>query len=68
ETIVAAPARVARIVAKTADYTLIASDSGTIFTNQGAAGAVNFTLPALASIDAAFRAEFFCEAGQTITV
>jgi hypothetical protein len=34
------------IVAKTANYTVTAADSGAYFTNLGAAGNVNFTLPA----------------------
>lgn len=36
-------------VAKTADYTVLASDNGTLFTTTGAAGAVVFTLPARAA-------------------
>lgn len=35
-------------IAKTADYTLVAADNGRLFTNTGAAGAVVFTLPAIA--------------------
>jgi hypothetical protein len=42
-----------RVIAKTADYTILdpytatgGDASGTIFTNRGAAGTVNFTLPA----------------------
>lgn len=38
----------ARVVAKTAAYTVLANDSGTIFTNQGATASVTFTLPATA--------------------
>lgn len=34
-------------LAKTADYTVVASDNGTVFETTGAAGAVTFTLPAL---------------------
>ncbi len=32
-------------VAKTAAYTVLSSDSGTVFTNRGASGSVTFTLP-----------------------
>ena len=39
--------RVQREVAKTADYTIVAADNGTLFTNTAAAGAVEFTLPAI---------------------
>lgn len=53
-------------VAKTADYMVVEADSGKMFTNQGAAGAVNFTLPT--TIKAGFRAKFYCETNQTITV
>ncbi len=38
-----------REVAKTADYTVVAADAGTLFTTLGASGALNFTLPALAA-------------------
>lgn len=34
-------------VAKTADYTVVAADNGTVFETTGASGAVSFTLPAL---------------------
>jgi len=37
-----------RVVAKTADYTVLAAESGTFFTTEGATAAVNFTLPAFA--------------------
>lgn len=57
-----------RTVAKTADYTVLAADNGTLFTNQGAAGAVVFTLPALADITVGWSASFFIEADQTVTV
>lgn len=33
-------------LAKTADYTVLATDNGTTFTNRGATGAVVLTLPA----------------------
>lgn len=51
--------------AKTADYTITIADRGKIFTNGGATGAVNFTLPA---ITAGFWCEIFADADQTITV
>lgn len=35
------------VVAKTTDYTVLASDSGRTLTTRGAAGTVAFTLPAL---------------------
>jgi hypothetical protein len=44
-----------QVVSKTADYPLVATDSGTSFDNTGAAGSVNFTLPAVASSKG-----FFC--------
>jgi len=36
------------VVAKTASYTVKASESGTLFTTLGATGAITFTLPAVA--------------------
>jgi len=38
----------ANVVAKTADYTVLATESGTIFTTEGTTANVNFTLPAAA--------------------
>lgn len=37
-----------RVVPKTADYTVVAADHGTLFTTAGAGAAVDFTLPAIA--------------------
>lgn len=54
-----------RVVAKTADYTVLAADNNTVFTNKGAAGAVNFTLPTLAR---GLRYTFFVEADQNVTI
>lgn len=53
------------VVAKTADYTVVAGDNNRIFTTRGAAGAVNFTLPTLAK---GLRFRFFNEADQNMTV
>lgn len=36
-------------VSKTANYTILSTDNGTLFDNTGAAGAVTFTLPAIAN-------------------
>lgn len=52
-------------VAKTADYTVDDSDSGTLFTNTGALGAVIFTLPA---IEAGLYFEFLAVADFGLTV
>jgi hypothetical protein len=52
-------------LAKTADYTIVAADNNRLFTNTGAAGAVNFTLPTLA-VGLAF--EFQVVAAQNVTV
>lgn len=54
-----------KVVAKTADYTVLAADNDTIFTNRGASGAVVFTLPTLAR---GLHYRFYSEAAQTITV
>jgi len=37
------------VVAKTASYTVLATESGTVFTTSGSAGAVVFTLPTAAA-------------------
>lgn len=54
-----------RLVAKTADYTITAADHGTTFTNYGAAGAVNFTLPTIAT---GLKFDFLVLANQNVTV
>jgi hypothetical protein len=54
-----------RVIAKTADYTVLSTDNNTIFTNKGATGAVNFTLPTIAK---GLRFRFFVEADQTLTL
>lgn len=53
-------------VAKTADYTVLATDVGKLFTTTGAGGAVNFTLPALAAGLGPF--EFLNTVNQNMTV
>jgi hypothetical protein len=52
-------------VAKTANYTILKGDAGTIFTNSGAGGAVTFTLPA---VTAGMKFNFIVVAAQTLTV
>jgi hypothetical protein len=58
------------VVVKTGDYTIDTADipSGTIFTNRGAAGAVNFTLPAPTRALEGVYYDFIGVADQTITV
>jgi len=53
------------VVAKTANYTVTAADNNTIFTNQGASGAVVFTLPTIAK---GLRYRFYGEAAQNISI
>lgn len=53
------------ITAKTADYTVVANDSNRLFTNAGASGAVNFTLPTAA---AGLTYTFYIDASQTLTI
>lgn len=55
-----------KIAAKTANYTVVAADCGTLFTNTGATGAVTFTLPAETNTGLWF--EFMVTAGQNVTV
>ncbi len=56
------------VTAKTADYTVVAADNGTLFTTVGAAGAVNFALPAIAAVAPGWSATFFNEVDQNNTV
>lgn len=61
---VAPGAPIAEVI-KTTDYTVVAADNGKLFTNEGAAGAVNFTLPTVA---AGYRFWFKSVADQNLTV
>jgi hypothetical protein len=54
-----------RVVPKTANYTLDATDHGTLFTNEGATGAVTFTLPMPRR---GYRVGFYIVANQNITI
>ena len=50
---------------KTADYTVLASESGTFFNNRGATAAITFTLPAFAD---GLNYLFYAAADLAITV
>lgn len=54
------------VVSKTADYTVLESDTGADFDNLGASGTVEFTLPATPKLG--LRYKFSDVAGQTVTV
>lgn len=56
-----------KVAAKTADYTVVKGDSGTVFHTRGAAGAVIFTLPA-ASGNNGMVVWIYNAADQNITV
>jgi len=55
----------ATITAKTTGYSVLGTDAGTIFTNTGAGGGVNFTLP---TASAGLQYIFYRDANQTITI
>tara|TARA_R100001086_G_C11847533_1_gene260534 strand:+ start:4036 stop:4854 length:819 start_codon:yes stop_codon:yes gene_type:complete len=54
------------VIAKTGDYTVLEADHDVLFSNTGAAGAVNFTLPATAK--EGLRYGFYVTADQDVTV
>lgn len=54
-----------KTVAKTANYTVLAADNNTLFTNAGASGAVTFTLP---TVGRGYHFWFYVEADQSVTV
>jgi hypothetical protein len=56
------------VVPKTADYTLTAADVNCLFTTQGAAGAVVFTLPAPSVAYLGGKFGFFNEVNQNMTI
>ena len=53
------------VTAKTTSYSVLSGDSGTFFTNTGAAGTVNFTLP---TASAGFWCSVYTDAVQTVTI
>ena len=55
------------VIAKTSNYTVLEGDNGTFFTNLGAAGAVTFTLPAVANCKGQ-RYGFYVAADQNVIV
>lgn len=63
--LVGSPSSYPVVEAKTADYTIVLRDNNKTFTNQGAAGAVVFTLPTCA---VGLRFRFFVEANQNVTI
>jgi hypothetical protein len=55
-------------VAKTASYLVKATDHGLCFTNEGAGGAIVFTLPPVATVSDGWNIEVLVVADQTVTV
>ena len=55
-------------VAKTANYTVLHTDTGTLFTNRGAGGSVTFTLPTPGTEANGLVYEFETVAAQAIVV
>jgi hypothetical protein len=55
------------VQSKTANYALVAADTGSYFDNTGAAGSVTFTLPAVAT-SKGFTAYFFCVVNQPFII
>lgn len=53
-------------LAKTTSYTIVAADTGTTFTNAGAAGSVTFTLPASPTLGESNS--FMLSAAQTVII
>lgn len=56
------------VTAKTSNYTVVAADSGTIFTNTGAGGTVTFTLPTSATAGSGWHCWILVTAAQTVAV
>lgn len=55
-----------RVMAKTANYTVLEADNNTLFTNRGATGGVTFTLPATPKLG--LRYGFYVVADQDLKV
>lgn len=54
-----------QVVNKTSNYTVVTGERGAFYTNAGAAGSVNFTLPTAA---ANLVYNFYVDAAQTVTI
>jgi hypothetical protein len=54
-----------QVLAKTANYSVAAAEQNALYTNSGAAGSVNFTLPTAA---AGLTYSFYIDAAQTLTI
>ena len=57
-----------RLQHKTAAYTMVRDDIGTVFTNFGASGAVTFTTPKFTEVFDGWTCKVFVAADQTVTV
>ena len=56
------------VVAKTGNYTVKATDCGTLFTNRGAGAGITFTLPTPSAENNGVWFEFVTVAAQTLAV
>ena len=56
------------VIANTGDYSVTEADNDTLFTNTGAAGAVNFTLDADGHTKKGLRYGFYVTADQNVTI
>lgn len=57
-----------KVEAKAASYTVVAADSGKLFTTTGASGAITFTLPAVAGLPTGWFAEFYNTVDQNMVI
>lgn len=63
---ISAPASFTGEFAKTANYTVLPTDNGALFTNANANAGVNFTLPSITN--AGYQFGFMAKANQQLTV
>lgn len=56
------------VEAKTASYTVLPTDGGKLFTNEGAAGSITFTLPSSTATENGWWCEFATVAAQAIVI
>lgn len=62
------PDGISRVAAFTSNHTVLLSEHGTTFTNNGAAGTVIFTLPAISTVPLGTEYRFIATFGQIVTV
>lgn len=55
-------------IAKTADYSVLQTDHGRIFSTRGAGASVSFTLPSVTNLPSGFTVTFYCASASGMVI